>query len=210
LLKTESPKRNISMRISCFIIATWLVLAGTCLAQDRGGARNGGFDPLAMLDRIFQDDENDDGKLSKDEADERLLQAFDRVDADKDGFLNREEVQRMVEQGPSQDGGPGGPEGRGGGLGGPGRPRGGPGRMMAMMPIIQALDADKNGELSTEEIDNAAAAIKTLDQDKDGSISAEEMAPDMSQMLGGGGPGGPGGGMRRGGRTGPPKRPTFD
>ena len=77
---------------------------------------------------------------------------------------------------------------------------------MAMMPIIQALDADKNGELSTDEINNAIAALKTLDKDNDGSISAEEMAPDMSQMFGGG-PGGPGG---RGGRTGPAKRPTFD
>lgn len=229
------------MRISLLTFATMLVLAGTCQAQEPGGPPGGGFNPEQVLDRIFQNDNNDDGKIDKDEADERMVESFDRIDADEDGFVTRDEMKKMLEQrppgggpegrrgGPDGSGGPEGPEMRGGGPGGPGGGgpggfgggpdgpagpgggrRGGPGRMMAMMPIIQALDVDKNGELSMEEIDNAIAAIRTLDKDKDGSISAEEMAPDMSQGFGGGGPGGPGGGMGRGGRTGPAKRPTFD
>lgn len=56
-------------------------------------------------------------------------------------------------------GGPGGPEG--------GRPRGG-------SPIVQALDADKNQEISAAEITGAAAALKTLDKDGDGKLVAEE------------------------------------
>ena len=56
-----------------------------------------------------------------------------------------------------------------------------------MLPVMQALDADKNGELSTEEIENAVAALKALDKDKNGKLTEDEMLPDFSQMMGGGG-----------------------
>lgn len=42
-------------------------------------------------------------------------------------------------------------------------------------PIIRALDADKDGEISAAEIANAPAALKTLDLDGDGAISAAEL-----------------------------------
>jgi len=193
------------MRMILTVLAAVLMCAGTGQAQERGA---GGFDPGPMLDRIFQSDKNADGKIARDEADERLLQMFDRTDGDKDGFVTREEARIMFEQGPP-DGGSG-PGGRGGtfgppGQGGPGGPRG----MMALFPIIQALDANKNGELSTEEIANAVAALKSLDKNQDGQLTNEEMMPDPAMMFGGGrgGRGGPGG---MGGRSGPPKRPTFD
>lgn len=75
---------------------------------------------------------------------------------------------------------------------------------MQMMPVLAALDADKDGKLSKEEIANATAALKTVDKNNDGEITEEEMRPDMSAMRRGpGGPGGPGGqggfgGQRRG------------
>ena len=211
------------MRISVMAFAAMFIGVGIGQAQERGGEQGGqrgggGFDPAAMVDRIFQADKNDDGKIAKDEADDRMLQMFDRADADKDGFMTREEVQKMFEQGPPE-GGPGGPPGFGGPGGGPGGPGGGPGgpgggrggpeRMMAMMPIIKALDADKNGEISMAEIENAVAALKTLDKNKDGSLSMEEIMPDPATMFGGGrgGRGGPGG---PGGQNAPPRRPTFD
>jgi Ca2+-binding EF-hand superfamily protein len=55
------------------------------------------------------------------------------------------------------------------------------------MPLIMALDADGDGELSAKEIDNAAAALRTLDKNKDGKLSREEYLPAFR----GGGPGGP-------------------
>ncbi len=74
-------------------------------------------------------------------------------------------------------------------------PRGfGPaGRVLLLM---EALDANKDGQLSKEEIENATAALKTLDKDKDGKLSQEEIGwPPMGRgMRGRGGPGGFGGG----------------
>ena len=44
-----------------------------------------------------------------------------------------------------------------------------------MSPVMMALDADGDGELSAKEIENAPARLKTLDKDKDGKLSAEEL-----------------------------------
>ena len=105
------------------------------------------------------------------------------------------------------DGGPGqggfGGRGRGGPGGGFGGPGGGPPpeMMMRMIPVLAALDADKDGTISKSEIENASAALKKLDKDNDGELSGEEMAPDFSAMRGRGGRGGFGGGP--GGDRGP-------
>jgi len=69
--------------------------------------------------------------------------------------------------------GPPGRDGRGG-FGG----RGG-GRMLPS-PVMQALDADGDGELSSKEIENATAALKTLDKDKDGKLTSEELRPSLA------------------------------
>ena len=44
-------------------------------------------------------------------------------------------------------------------------------------PIIAALDADKDGEISAAEIANAAVALKTLDKNSDGKLTGEEFGP---------------------------------
>lgn len=51
--------------------------------------------------------------------------------------------------------------------------RGGP----PPMPVMAALDTDKNGELSAAEIDGAKAALLTLDSDGDGVLTAKELRP---------------------------------
>lgn len=73
----------------------------------------------------------------------------------------------------------------------PGRREGpGPGRGFGPpMPVIEALDADRDGQLSAEEIAAASQALKKLDKDGDGKLSAEELRP---RGFGPGGPGGPG------------------
>ncbi len=86
--------------------------------------------------------------------------------------------------------GPGGPrpESREGGPGGPGGP-GGRGGMMRVNPLVQALDADKDGEISADEIAKAPAALKTLDKNGDGKLSGDEIRPNPGGM--GGERGGP-------------------
>ncbi len=73
----------------------------------------------------------------------------------------------------------------GGGLGG------GPGRFGGPMtfPLLRALDADSDGELSAKEIENATAALKTLDADKDGKLNRTELMGEFGRP-GGRGPGG--------------------
>ena len=76
------------------------------------------------------------------------------------------------------------PAGRGGGRGN---------FMLPPPPILSAMDTNKDGELSADELENAAAALKTLDKNKDGQLADAELLPDFG---GGGFPfpgGGPGG-----------------
>jgi Ca2+-binding EF-hand superfamily protein len=63
---------------------------------DGGRPQAGGPQAEAFLERLKQADSNGDGKLSKDEAPERLKENFDRIDANSDGQLDQEELRRMV------------------------------------------------------------------------------------------------------------------
>jgi Ca2+-binding EF-hand superfamily protein len=111
----------------------------------------------------------------------------------------RGEMQRPEMQRPGQGGRPGGF----GGNAGPMAP-GGPnlGMMAKFFPVMVALDADQDGNLSATEIANASKALLKLDKDGDGVLSLEELRPDPSSMPGMmAGPGGPGPGA--GGPMGP-------
>jgi len=81
-----------------------------------------------------------------------------------------------------------------------------PGFMPLLGPLMAALDADRDGELSAEEIANAAEALKTLDADGDGRLSREELRP---RFPGPGGPGGFGGPGRGGPGAGGPGAGNF-
>ena len=72
---------------------------------------------------------------------------------------------------------------------------GGPdGRPRFPNPVLEAIDADKNGELSAEEIANAATTLKTLDKNSDGKLDMAETRPNFEGMgRGFGGPSGGGG-----------------
>ncbi len=85
-----------------------------------------------------------------------------------------------------------------------GVPGGGPsedGPRPPLSPIMAALDTNHDGELSPEEIRNAATALKSLDHNHDGILDRAELDP-----RGGGpdGPDGPADGPPRGGRRGGP------
>lgn len=55
-----------------------MLMVSTAEAQRGGqGGRGGGFDPAAIVERMFEQDANEDGKLAKDEIDERMQRMFD-------------------------------------------------------------------------------------------------------------------------------------
>ena len=74
---------------------------------------------------------------------------------------------------------------------GQGRPGGGQaGGQRPVSPLMMALDTDKDGKLSKEEIANSAKALAAMDKNKDGVLDTEELAPAR---------GGRGGGRQGGG-----------
>ena len=158
----------------------------------------------AMLKKF---DKNGDGKLDEDER------------------PSREEMQEFFRSqlGGGQGGRPGGDQG-GPGQGRPGqgggfgeRGQGGRGGSRPPNPVMEALDKNKDGTLSTEELKNAAKALATLDKNKDGKIDQEEMRPQFDRGQGGRegfrrpGQGGEGGreGFRRPGQGGEGGREGF-
>jgi hypothetical protein len=62
---------------------------------------------------------------------------------------------------------------------------------------MAALDVDKDGKLSAEEIANASKVLKAMDKDKNGSLEGSELMPQrgdaQGDRRGGGGRGGAGG-----------------
>lgn len=64
-----------------------------------------------------------------------------------------------------------------------------PGAMLANLPIMAALDADKDGSLSVSEIANASKSLLALDKNGDGVLSSEEMRPAFNPTAGGPRPG---------------------
>ena len=50
-------------------------------------------------------------------------------------------------------------------------------RFMSYHPVLAALDTDRDGEISSGEIEHAAAALRTLDRNHDGYLTADELIP---------------------------------
>ncbi len=107
-------------------------------------------------------DTNHDNAMSPEEmanATERMHGMFDRGDADKDGFLTKAEIDRLeASMAPPK--------------GNPQRERTGPpGGFIRQDPMLIPLDTDHNGEISTEEMENAPLILKKLDRNGDGRLT---------------------------------------
>jgi len=123
-----------------------------------------------LLAALMTFDKNKDGKLSKAEIPERQQGILDRGDTDKNGVLDAAELRKLTADQAAAPPVPPMPRGPGrGGFGG-------------LDLASTALDTDHNGEISAEEIANAATSLKTLDKNNDGSITEDEVRP----MPGGG------------------------
>jgi collagen type III alpha len=157
------------------------------------GARGDGGALLHALDR------DRDGALSADEIN-RAATSLKSLDADGDGRITREEMREYAAQHvrPAAEP-PRAPEGerrRPGEGQPPPRPRdpdAGPREGQRPSPpaepgdaarrprlgdagaILAALDADRDGVLSAQELANASTVLRSLDSDNDGKVSAEEL-----------------------------------
>lgn len=140
-----------------------------------GGSGRGSFD-------LMDSDADGDGKVSKDEAPERMKGFFDRMDGDGDGFIDKKEIDAMRSRfkggggGRPGGGAPGGGEGRGGGGFGGGN--------------LMDNDANKDGKITKDEAPSwMQNFFDRMDTDGDGAITQKEIDARRQSQDGGGGGG---------------------
>jgi Ca2+-binding EF-hand superfamily protein len=123
-------------------------------------------------------DKNQDGALTKDELPPRLAKAFPRFDTNRDGKLDRKEVEAMMQQMRRFLAR---------------RPGGRPGVERIVNNIFQRMDTDKDGKISRKEAKNRIARFfNQIDTNKDGFIDRQELRRFVARMVaqrrGGGNP----------------------
>ena len=125
----------------------------------RGGAIiPGGGDEKPPLPPLMEAlDQNLDGDISADEIQE-ASDSLKTLDENNDGKLSQDELKPERPQGDPDDGD---------------RPR----RKRHVPPVMKVLDVDEDGEISAEEIDNAADSLAQLDHNEDGKLSKMETRP---------------------------------
>jgi hypothetical protein len=185
-----SPNQeNVMKKLTIGLSIAALALAGTAYAAPGhwGDADNNGTLTRAeaqthaneMFTRL---DANKDGKLDAADREARRNAAFDRIDTNKDGQISRQEfaAERPDQAGRDQDHDGKhrmGHRGGGKGWGGPGGP-GGPRGDMA-----QLADTNKDGAISQSEFSAAALQrFDSTDANKDGQVTKEERQTAFKSM----------------------------
>jgi len=120
-----------------------------------------GASPEQLVTQLMSFDRNGDGVLTPEELPERMRSIFTRADKNKDGKLTPDEIRQMAMRTGSPNGHESGPRTASG--------------MMRQDPILNALDTDHDGVISTAEIKAASTSLLTLDADHDGAIAPQEM-----------------------------------
>lgn len=143
--------------------------------RGRGGSGVGDEAPAApptpdeMAATLMAFDKDGDGKLTKKEAPERLQGMFARADTNHDDALTADEIKAAAAAQPQPTanrpaGGPEGRRGEGGREGGP-----------PVDVLFGALDQDRDGALSADEVAAAPASLRKLDTNGDGTLSLNEL-----------------------------------
>ncbi len=140
----------------------------------------------AMADAMFKRmDANGDGKATADEAPEerreQVARMIRRGDKDGDGGLSQEEFAAVAKQRAEavkmRTEKPNAEPGKKPAAAAAATKKNKPGQAQAMpASLFRAVDKDRDGTLSGEEISGASDAIKSLDKNGDGSVTAKEIA----------------------------------
>lgn len=154
----------------------------------RGGRGSRGFDADRFIERMMSYDENEDGKLSKDELPERLAERmFDRLDADGDGLLDDNEMKAFATQRTEAGAGRGGRRGRQGrGRGGfGGAPVGFSGGMRSAQRALRQLQSsDFDADSRQDDLELTQSLQEALLTAK-GSIADVPIAPQAERRYDG-------------------------
>ncbi|MFH2067280.1 MAG: hypothetical protein ABIK15_18920 [Pseudomonadota bacterium] len=125
--------------------------------------------------RLMEDhDENGDGVLTDDELD-ISTDVFGEIDTDSDGTLSRAEIEAGIQQlRPEKSFGQGSDNMMMPGIGF-GRPPLETDTEELISTLIEGMDADENGTLSSSEIDISEEAFAGIDSDEDAELSSDEL-----------------------------------
>ena len=120
-----------------------------------------GGDPAQAIERMMAADANGDGKLSRDEMPEQMaVRIFDRADTNKDGFVDKIEIEIIVKEGGLR-GGQGAGQGGGQGAGGAGR-GGAPSFEGSMKQANRGFQALNKSALDASTLTADLASVQTL------------------------------------------------
>ncbi len=174
-----------------------------------GGGRGQGGNMRELMLKEF--DKNGDGQLDENErpSREQAQEFFRRQQGNTPNRPSSRPGEGRPGEGRPGEGRPGeGGRGQGG--------FGGRGGFRPSNPVMEAIDKNKDGTLTADELKNASKALAALDKNKDGKIDQEEMRPQFDRGQGGregfrrpsqGGQGGGREGFRRPGQEGGQNRP---
>jgi hypothetical protein len=139
------------MKTKTIHLSLALLTCAIATAQQPDGRKDRRPPPIPPLLALFDTDR--DGTLSAEEIQD-AAEALGKLDRNKDGEITREEMRPPTP-----------PEGK--------PPHG----HRPPPPIIAALDADKDGTISAEELEGAPESLKQLDKNEDGELTPEEIHP---------------------------------
>ena len=155
----EKFDRNGDGKLSREEVAQMLQEARQFLAKQQPNL--GGDVDTIVANLLKQFDTDNDGKISKKEAKGKLLEDFDKIDQNKDGYLDRTELRALAEVMLQKKGGAGGV------------PFGG---AVGNQPDFDALDKNADGRLTKEELKGTPwlAHFAEIDTNGDGQIDRRE------------------------------------
>lgn len=111
---------------------------------NRSGGVNGGVDSF-----VRRQDDDDDGRLSRQELPPKMRSGFDRIDRDSDGYLSRSELRQHAARAASN-------------------------QSPVVVTYVWVLGANQ-GSVKLADLQQAYSVLQEIDQDEDGEISREEL-----------------------------------
>jgi Ca2+-binding EF-hand superfamily protein len=173
-------KRNYLIFLMALIIATGASCSSTSNDEQRGPSQMEGQDPSEM-------DVDGDGLISRDEAEGILLDSFDEIDSNSDGYLSQTELKSYRDSSMGQQGGQ---SQMGQSQMGQGQNQSGPqmnqsqGSNVDAASVMKALDADGDDQISLSEAKGPLSdSFESIDTDGDGFISIDELTVFISSQV---------------------------